>query len=306
MSDEYLWNRKGKPDKEVVRLEKMLGKLQYKAEKPRPKMFSWTWLAVAAVLLAGVTGGVIVWNRSGVTGWQLADGSTVRKGQLIETGASAHATLESQLTGRVEVDPKSRLRMVAAGSSEQRFQLEKGTIHALIWAPPGRFVVDTPSAKAVDLGCQYTLQVTGNGTGLVSVETGWVAFEWQNREAFIPAGAECITRPRLGPGTPWFSDAPSELKSAVSVFDQTQAASALETAVRASRNRDALTLWHLMVRTSGEQRGKVFERFAGLVKLPPGTTREAVLRGDPAALDASWNALDLGSTEWWREWKRKW
>jgi hypothetical protein len=31
------------------------------------------------------------------------------------------------------------------------------TIHAYIWAPPGEFVVDTPSAVTVDLGCACTL-----------------------------------------------------------------------------------------------------------------------------------------------------
>jgi hypothetical protein len=31
--------------------------------------------------------------------------------------------------------------------------LDHGLIHATIWAPPRSFVVDMPSAAAVDLGC---------------------------------------------------------------------------------------------------------------------------------------------------------
>jgi hypothetical protein len=35
-------------------------------------------------------------------------------------------------------------------------------------------------------------------------------------------------------------------------------------------------------------------------------TRESILRGDPAAIDSAWDALDLGNTDWWRKWKRGW
>jgi len=47
------------------------------------------------------------------------------------------------------------------------------------------------------------------------------------------------------------------------------------------------------VRGVGQTAGKCY------LKMP-------VLRGDPEALDGAWNALDLGSADWWREWKRKW
>jgi len=60
-------------------------------------------------------------------------------------------------------------------------------------------VVDTPSARAVDLGCQYTLNVDDRGDGLLKVTMGWVAFDTDGRESFIPAGAACRTRKRGGP-----------------------------------------------------------------------------------------------------------
>ena len=215
-------------------------------------------------------------------------------------------TIESESTGRVEIEPRSRLKLSNSGRDEERFHLEHGTIHAFIWAPPGRFVVDTPSAKTTDLGCRYTLQVSENGSGLVTVETGWVAFEYKQLESFIPAGAACVTRPGRGPGTPWFSDAPEALKAALEDFDTGRDPNALARALQAARDRDGLTLWHLLVRTRGEQRGEVYDRLARAAALPEAVTRDAVLRGDPAALDGARNALQLGSTEWWRTWKRKW
>ena len=309
MNEEYLWDRSGEPDPETARLEQLLGPLKYAGgpmRKPRPaKPVVLWWLAAAAVLVAGLVT-VPLLLRGPVTKWQLADGSRVRAGQIIETGASHPAKIQSDETGEVTIDPGSRFRLVAATEHEERFNLQHGAIHAYIWAPPGRFVVDTPSSKTIDLGCSYTLEVSNNGTGLLTVELGWVAFERNRVESFIPAGAACVTRPDRGPGTPYFTDAPEALTSALARFDTSGAPSALETAIATARRRDALSLWHLMIRTDGSERARVFDRLASLVTLPREVTREAVLRGDGKAIDGAWNALDLGNTDWWRGWKKQW
>jgi hypothetical protein len=54
--------------------------------------------------------------------------------------------MESQSVGQIHIDPGSQIRLVSARDSEQRLALDHGAIHALIWAPPTRFVVETPSA----------------------------------------------------------------------------------------------------------------------------------------------------------------
>jgi hypothetical protein len=135
---------------------------------------------------------------------------------------------------------------------------------------------------------------------------GWVAFQWENLESFIPAGASCTTRPRRGPGTPYFADASNEFVSALGRFDQNGDSKAVAVVLADARPRDALTLWHLLSRTQGTERGNVFTRFSELVNLPPTVTKERIMRGEPEAIDAAWNALDLGNTDWWREWKRRW
>jgi hypothetical protein len=306
MNDEYLWNRTGEPEAETLRLEQLLGQLKYSGTmRPRRKIRSVWWLAAAAVFVVGLAT-VPLLLRGPLTGWQLQGGHRMRAGQTIETGGSHTARIQSDETGEVTIDPGSRLRLVAASDREQRFDLERGTIHAFIWAPPGRFVVDTPSSKTIDLGCRYTLQVSKDGNGLLTVEMGWVAFERNKVESFIPAGAACVTRPGKGPGTPYFSDAPGTLTNALAWFDTSADGGALDAAIAAARRRDALSLWHLMVRTHGDERARVFDRFALLVSLPREATREAVLRGDGKALDAAWDALDLGNTDWWRKWKRQW
>jgi hypothetical protein len=324
MNDEYLWNRAGKPDAEITELEQLLEPLGYRpkaetlqavAEKKPFRRHSryWVWAgaAAAAMLLAGI--GLSFRHRISHTprdsawklSWNGATSDIARIGQTIETGRSA-ARLESEFIGEVRVDPSSRLQILRDTKDEQRLSLEHGTIHAFIWAPPRQFVVDTPAATTIDLGCQYTLHVAHDGTGSLHVEMGWVAFQWRNLESFIPGGASCTTRPGRGPGTPHFSDAPADLESALNRFDESGDAKALRVVLTAARSQDALTLWHLLSRTQGTEREQVFTRFSQLVELPPTVTKENILRDDRAAIDAAWNALDLGNTDWWREWKRRW
>jgi len=305
MNEDYLWDRSGERDAGIAHLERVLDRLRWREKKRR----RWPWIVAATAAAAALLIGLGMHLSAPTTSWTLSVAGkapvAVRAGQVIDT-QNTRGTMESDFVGEVEIEPKSRLRLLASRAGEHRMALDQGTIHALIWAPPAAFVVDTPSAKTVDLGCRYTLRVAPDGAGFLTVETGWVAFQWKNLESFIPAGAACTTRPGHGPDTPHFLDAPQILVASVARFDRTQAPQALAAALDAARPRDALTLWHLLERTQGAERAEVFDRFAALVKLSPEVTREAVLRGDRKAMDVAWNALQLGDTSWWREWKRTW
>jgi hypothetical protein len=209
-------------------------------------------------------------------------------------------TLESEPVGRVELGPGSELR----AATSRHLELRRGRLHAFIWAPPREFVVETASARAVDLGCQYTLDVDGAGNGLLRVETGWVAFQSQGRESFIPAGAECPTRRRDGPGIPFYEDAPQALTGALAAYESGDDA-ALSRVLAAARPRDGLTLWHLLPRVPPAARGDVFDRFAQLAGVPR-ELRAGAVWGDAKTLDLCWNALNLEDTGWWRGWERPW
>jgi hypothetical protein len=238
----------------------------------------------------------------------VGDAGKLSVGEWLVTDDSSRAEIRVGEIGQVQVDPSSRVRLVEAKADEHRLALARGKMQAFIWAPPRQFYVDTPSAVAVDLGCAYTLEVDDNGQGLLSVVAGWVAFEWRGRESFVPAMAMCVTRPQFGPGTPYFSDASEDFQNALAIFDVAEGGSearlnALQTTLEKSRKRDALTLWHLLARTEGDDRLRVYNRLAELIPPPPQATPEAVLRGDHAALDLWWEKLELGSAEWWRIWK---
>ena len=298
--DAYLWDQSGHPDPLVAQLERDLRPYAAPPFRPlRRKLYLWRWAAMAATLLLGT----MLWRatRPAASIWQLDSGRMLALGELVRTGPQQHARLAASAVGSVRLDPGSHLQIAPALQGHQRLVLFKGTLHALIWAPAKTFAVDTPAGTSIDLGCSYTLTVDDQGAGLVSVSSGWVAFQNGQLESFIPAGAACRTRRETGPSLPYFADAPLTFLQSLSRWEKTQDFDGL---LGAARPRDAFTLWHLLQRTpAGPSRRQIAQRFAALV---PRVDAAGLERGDPAAIDQAWNALDLGSTGWWRYWKHPW
>jgi hypothetical protein len=346
-SGDYLWDRSGEPDPEIQRLERLLGKFRHDSPTPifpevvrdrQWTFFAWRMrlfpaLAPAAVALTAIVAVTFLVYRTKpapttVAGWAVSSvegtprigqqtistkqgTSRLGIGQMLETDRQSRASLQADDTGKIEVDPSTRLRLLSMGSGLKRIALDRGTIHAYIWAPPGQFVVDTPSAVTVDLGCAYTLQVDDSGAGIVRTSLGWVGFKLNGHESFIPAGAACATRPKVGPGAPYFEDASAEFRSALSRLDfedstPWQRAHDVAIVLGEARNRDALTLWHLLARVDEGQRVLVYDRLSQLVPPPATVTKEGILRLDQPMLDLWWNELGFDDISVWRHWERSW
>ncbi len=214
------------------------------------------------------------------------DGSRgkIAVGEWLETGTSSRAVLTVGNIGTVEVEPNTRVRLLAAKPGEQRLKLARGEISATVSAPPRLFFVDTPASTAVDLGCAYTMKADENGNGQLRVTLGWVSLEWAGREALVPAGASCRTRPKIGPGTPYFDDASQPLQDALLRFDFAGDADAVNAVMREARVRDTLTLWHLLSRVPPGDRQRVYNRMIELVPLPQAVAPEKALQLDPDTL----------------------
>ncbi len=343
--NDYLWDHSGTRDPEIQRLESLLSEFRHierpfaspvtantrlVAPPSLPASATSTGLprlaAAAVIILAGAVGIFLFFRpttqpETGLA-WRVANlegapqissrsispnqpSAKLYVGQTLTTNSSSRATLSENDLGEIQIDPDSRVRLLQTDPNHKRLQLDVGTIHAAIWAPPGQFVVDTPFAVAIDLGCAYTLHVTPDGSGTIRTTLGWVGFHLKGRDSFIPAGAMCSTRPQLGPGTPYFEDAPASFITALYTFDQSPqssdaASAALATILSLARPRDTLTLWHLLSRTDNSDRERVYARLATFVPPPAGVTRVGILALDSRMLDLYWNALDLGDISMWR------
>lgn len=207
-------------------------------------------------------------------------------GEWLETDSSSRARIIVANIGQVEIEPNSRVRLVKTSATEHRLAMARGRISAVINAPPRLFIVDTPSAVAVDLGCAYTLDVDDAGRSVLHVTSGWVALERDGRESIVPAGAICVTEPGKGPGVPYFDDASEKFQDALSKLNfQNGGPKELSIVLAEAREYDTLTLWHLLSRVEGTERRRVYERMAALVPPPDGVTQAGVLRLDKEMLD---------------------
>ena len=274
----------------------------------RPRLFFFAdWQRVAAVcgvLLCVISAG-IWWSYKHATrsAWDVArlEGAptidddqfgaqgSLRVGQWLETDGASRAKVIVANIGQIEVDPGTRIRLVKTRLTEHRLELARGRLHAIIWAPPRLFFVETPSAVAADLGCAYTLEVDERGRSLLRVTSGWVALEAANRESIVPAGGACITEPGTGPGTPFFEDASETFVEALAQLDFEMRgtkgeAVPLNVMLDEARPRDTLTLWHLLSRVEMENRSRVYERLAALAPPPAGVTRDGVMKLDEKML----------------------
>lgn len=267
------------------------------------------WLAVAAVLVLAA-GGVLLYTSRGkgsdAGGWRVADvegrptiggrtamRSVLRTGDTLRTDDASAVRLRVGSIGTVSVQPSSSIRLLAATPDEHRLALDHGTIEARILAPARVFLVETPAALAVDLGCAYILTTDSAGNGLLRVTSGWVELTNGTRVTIVPRDAEATIRARLGPGTARAADAPAALRAALDAWDfEDGGAKALGAVVKAAARRaDAVTLLNLLTAASGELRAEVYAKLAVLAPPPAGVTREDVLALDRAALNRWWDEV---------------
>lgn len=224
------------------------------------------------------------WEVETIAGTQLKNVLAV--GETLETDADSRARITVADIGNVEISPNSRIKLITSEQTERRLSLEKGTLQATILAPPKLFIVDTPSAVAVDLGCAYKLEVDKDGNSKLHVTSGFVALERDGRESIVPAGAMAVTKKGKGIGTPYFEDVSAQFQKALYKFDfENGSAKSLKILLNEAREKDAITLWHLLSRTNGKEREQVFETLHGLVKLPECCTKEGILKLDKKMLE---------------------
>jgi hypothetical protein len=251
--------------------------------------------AVAGVFLAGL-GLLLLLSDNSQPSWSVARLSgapvlasvtlegegKIRPGDALETDVSSRARLEVGDIGVVDIFEDSRVVLLSATPSDHRLFLPEGSIHAKIWAPPRLFFVQTPSALAVDLGCEYRLRVDSTGAGLLNVLSGWVSLELHDRRTIVPARMECPIHPLLGPGLPLRPEAPPAFRMAAAAFDVSGDSDApLKELLRLSRPGDAVTLWYVFRRVPVPlDRQRVYDRLTTLLDPPRSVTRQGTLAGD--------------------------
>jgi ferric-dicitrate binding protein FerR (iron transport regulator) len=313
---DYLFDKSGE-DPQVAELEGLLRVYAHRAPLREPAALGepaprrrWRAAAAASGLVALAIVLVVLWrgNASDACrdgggfaftvegGPARCGGGVIARGSLpvgawLETSSGAIADVRVADIGKLTVYGDSRVRLVGTGAAGHHMELARGKLAARVTAPPRLFVIDTPVAAAVDLGCAYELAVDDDGRTTLRVTSGVVSLEGHGRLAYAPMGTEVLAVPGRGPGTPVAIAAPAALRDAVARFDAGDA-SALAGIVERAQLPDVFTLWNLLSRTTGDARATVVTRLDQLSHLPDGVRAEDVRAGDPAALERWRDALD--------------
>lgn len=316
--DAYLCDRLGEPPEDVRRWEVLLAEVRratpiapavavphrIRAWRQTPALLAMAAsvvLAVAAVTL-WYSGRSPKWELVAIAGSPRVEGreralpAELVAGSVVTTDASSRARIRVGTIGWVEVASLSAVRIVPSRGDELRMAVDRGAVRADITAPPGQFVVDTPHATAIDLGCVYALRVSEAGDAVLTVESGWVLLESADREALVPRGAEAASQRGRGVGSPYYLDASLPFREALRRVDfgsETERDGAVDVVLREARTRDALTLLTLLRRVDAPQRARVHDRLTVLLPPPADVTRAGIVGGDLAMIDRWWTALRL-------------
>lgn len=286
MSEQYEWDKTGDATEEMRSLEGIMAHLRYDqplaAVRKNSHAKRWLAFAMAAAVLLGV-GASLWWGRQETTvattspatngcerakegsAWSvtalrgaprcgnesITATASLSIGTAVETDPESSAEILVANIGRVVLEPNSRVALASSSATEHRMQLEYGIMHAQINAPPRLFLVQTPAALAVDLGCAYTLEVTPDDNTHLHVTHGYVSLENDKDTIYVPAGYRSDSFVGIGTTIPYASDAPGSLVEAVRALVHTpHSEAAFATVLRASTEpKDTLGLWHLLSRS---------------------------------------------------------
>ena len=290
MSDDYLWDRSGSPDREVKTLEDLLAPLGHDApldELRLRKRSKLPWIAGALVIAAAAALAIVLVrprDTDSCAGYRYerdGDAGTLCVGATLDTGGARKTVLALGDIGHAELAANTRLTLDRLQPDAQHLTLDRGWMHAKVNAPPRLFQVATPSADVVDLGCEYTLEIDADGAGRLAVSYGQVELATKSGAIVVaPAGTHATILPGRVPGLPVADGAPREVEAAVAAIDHGDAG-AVAALLAAATPRDAITLVNLAALDDAHRR-VVLERLATLSPPPAGTTVDSAM--DPKQL----------------------
>jgi hypothetical protein len=148
VTNDYLWDRTGPPDLDIVRLERLLSQLRPVADGPRILLFpsravarrpSWSFVVAAASLAAMIvamiglswranhaSAGLDVTRLEGtptIESRPVSDHLELRAGTWLDTNDQGRASIDIANVGRVDVDPRTRVGLLSSRPGLHRLQL---------------------------------------------------------------------------------------------------------------------------------------------------------------------------------------
>lgn len=322
-NEQYLWDRTGTPDPTTAQLEHALRPLRFSGTLHPPAEPARRWLRplalAAAVALISLGAWMSLRHQSPRTAppattptWTVA--SSVGKVHLSDPvavkAAATERTLSTDESGRavlacgehstVNVESNTRMRFVDGDPLHPWVSLASGSLFTQVSAKDRPVLVGVPGGSiAIRPGAAASISVDEqSGSAHTTCKRGELHIAWSDRQTRVLGPATCAITRDLGPALPLpASMSPAacgvveELAGllAYGAKSPKQADDMLRTFLAGATREQAPLLWNLLWRVEGDQRRAVRDRLAFLIKQPK-MHPDAVLKLDPAAMDAWWRA----------------
>jgi len=287
--------------------------------KFRRRVLRSRWIAIgaplAAILLAVIIS-ALYFYKSSAAFWQvealkgyptvkeekIEESGALPLGEWLKTDSHSKARLRVGISGVVDVDPGSELQLSDTKDNDYRLYLRQGKIYTTTWAPESRFSVLTPSASVIVQGSTYSLEVDKSGSLFLYVTSGNAEVKSGDNEEIVPVGVVCEAMPGEGLGTPYYMDASTEFKAALSRFDLGSGSpDDLDIILKNSRSQDALSLWYLLKDAKNGNKELIYNKLAELVPPPAGVNYEGIKNRSDKMLYEWWEELGYGKKSLWEK-----
>lgn len=323
--DDPLWSADSRGDAELARLQQLLGRYRHVAPAPhvvlparRPaarRRQQWIAAVAATLCFALAAGGWLGWRLSWSSdvGWPVASPQAQRErlqvGDRIATDRGERVRVDVARIGSLVLSPQTRVALLETRTGHHRITLETGHLRARIWAPPGWFGVHTGAAEVIDLGCEFDMWTSADGSGRAVVHSGWIMHSLGGRDTLVPAG-HALRFDARGAGIPLRQDAEAQFAAAIAQLDTALAAGArapsVEQAVAAQATEtDMVTLLTLLTRYPMLADGPLYARTAQMLGVSAADAghRRAWSQGNTQAIDAWWDRVPRPPKQWWLYWR---
>jgi hypothetical protein len=248
------------------------------------------------------------WNRHNETYWNIEslaghpeinnktfDGyDFLHIGDILTTDAISRVKLRTGSVGSLVIEPNSRIKLLSIMPGTHKIYLDRGTTEVSRWGSPFNFYIQTPAGLVIDNGSDYKL-IMDQDLEFIHSESGTVILQDKGEESIINAGADCVSKKDVGPGTPYYPDAPKAFIAALYNFDFTSNKdTSISVILSNSRVKDVLSLWHLLYKTKGEDQKKIFDAINSKVSIPTYIDFTKVANGDKIMLNRLGEYLRIG------------
>ena len=161
-------------------------------------MIGLTWHTTRS---ARVVGGGRIWTASHASGRAcLPATGRIAVGQTLATDEESRARLDVSTIGQVTVDPNTRVRLVERAKAVTNWRSSAARCTPSSPHLPASSSSTRRRRRRPILVASTRCTSTRTAPGCSAWTAGWVAFEYDGRESFVPAGASSRTDPRSGPG----------------------------------------------------------------------------------------------------------